>query len=171
MRAANGRPSIYSEAIADDICARLSVGESLRSICLSEHLPHISTVMRWLARDEGFREQYTRAREVQAEYLIDEIIEISDDGTNDYVAKRDAEGEIVGWRENGEWSNRSRLRVDARKWAASKLAPKKYGDKSQVEHTGAVGSYDLTKMPERELRQLERILTGAPVSDGNTSRD
>lgn len=166
-----GRPSIYSETLSEEICARLAVGESLRSICLCENMPGLRTVMRWLDRDEGFRQQYARAREVQAEYLVDEIIEISDDGTNDYVARRDAENAIVGWRENGEVVNRSRLRVDARKWAASKLAPKKYGDKSQVEHTGAVGSYDLTKMPERELRQLERILTGVPSLGGDQTRD
>jgi hypothetical protein len=66
---------------------------------------------------EPFGQQHARAREAQAEHLVDEIIEIADDGTNDYMEQRDAEREIIGWRENGEYIQRSRLRVDARKWA------------------------------------------------------
>ena len=96
--------------------------------------------MRWLAKEPAFQNQYARAREIQAEYHFEELIEIADDGTNDYVAKRDASGAIVGWRENGEWVNRSRLRVDTRKWAMSKMAPKKYGDKSAIEHSGPGGA-------------------------------
>lgn len=124
-----GRHSDYTDEIAETICARMAVGESIRGICRDEAMPHVSTVMRWLGQNQAFRELYSRARELQAEYLLDEMVEIADDGTNDYVAKRDAEGEIIGWRENGEFVQRSRLRVDARKWAIAKLAPRKYGDK------------------------------------------
>jgi hypothetical protein len=134
-----GRPSRYSAKLVELICGRLASGESLRSICRDEELPHMATVMNWLGKESTFREQYALAREVQAEYLVDEIVEIADDGVNDYMEKRDAEGKIIGWRENGEFIQRSRLRVDARKWAASKLAPKKYGDKIQNEHAGPDG--------------------------------
>lgn len=131
-----GRPSLYSQALCDTICGRLAIGESLRSICRDEAMPGMSTLMVWLARNAEFREQYAQARELQAEYLVDEIIEIADDGTNDYMVAKDAEEEITGWRANGEHLQRSRLRVDARKWAASKMAPKKYGDRSTTEHIG-----------------------------------
>jgi hypothetical protein len=102
-------------------------------------MPSVTSVMRWLAKEPGFREQHALAREAQAEYRVDEIIEIADDGTNDYMAIRDAAAEIVGWRENGEYIQRSRRRVDARKWAASKMAPKKYGERVTNEHFGPNG--------------------------------
>jgi len=95
-------------------------------------------VFRWLASDEAFREMYARAREAQADTLFDEILDIADDARNDWMEKRSAEGEQVGWQENGEAIRRSQLRIDARKWMAGKLRPKKYGDKLDVEHGGAV---------------------------------
>jgi hypothetical protein len=134
-----GRPTDFTEEIAELICERLASGESLRAICRDADMPNIRAVMRWLSKNPEFRQQYALAREVQAEFHLDEIVEIADDGTNDYMAIRDSEGEITGWRENGEYIQRSRLRVDARKWAASKLAPKKYGDKQVHEHGGPDG--------------------------------
>ena len=138
-RPGEGAPSTYTPEIADEICERLSVGENIRAICNNDGMPHVATVFRWLEKHQEFRELYARAREAQAEYLFDEIIEIADDGTNDYVAQKDAENAILGWRENGEVLQRSRLRVDARKWAAAKLAPKKYGERQEHIHKGPNG--------------------------------
>lgn len=132
-------PNAFTEELGEAICARLSAGESLRAICRDQDMPSVTSVMRWLSADVKFREQYALAREAQAEYLVDEIIEIADDGTNDYMEKRNADGSLVGWTENGEHIQRSRLRVDTRKWAASKMAPKKYGDKQVHEHGGPNG--------------------------------
>jgi hypothetical protein len=129
-RPATRRPSAYSEQVANMICDRLANGESLRSICREDGTPSMSSVMRWLRENEIFRQQYTSAREDQADYLFDEIIEIADDGSNDWMER---EGKEVL---NAEHINRSRLRVDARKWAASKMAPKKYGDKVTQIHEG-----------------------------------
>jgi hypothetical protein len=126
-----GRPKIeFTQEMADRICDRLAIGRSLRSVCADEDTIGITTCLKWLRQHEAFAAQYARAREIQAEYLVDEIIEIADDGTNDYMAVRDREGAIIGWRENGEFVNRSKLRIDARKWQAAKMLPKKYGDKS-----------------------------------------
>ncbi len=100
-------------------------------------MPSASTVCRWLGQHEAFREQYARAREAQADTLFDEILEIADDGTNDYVIRK-GEGEDVE-RVDHDHIARSRLRVDARKWMASKLQPKKYGDKVQQELSGPDG--------------------------------
>jgi hypothetical protein len=114
-----GRPSAFTQEIADEICERLSKGESLRSICLGERddfMPGQTTVYRWLDENEAFRKQYTHARELQAEALADEIINIADGGTQGGV-------------EDAVTVSRDKLRVEARKWAASKLLPKKYGDK------------------------------------------
>ena len=86
-------------------------------------MPNKATVFRWLRGNEAFRDQYVRAKEAQAEALADEIVDIADDGHNDWMKRR--YGEDERWVENGEAIQRSRLRVDARKWVASKLLPKK----------------------------------------------
>lgn len=115
-----GRPSSYSADMALYICEQLVTGRSLRSICAEDDVPDATTVFRWLDSVESFRSQYARAREIQASVLAAETIEIADAATNeDY--------------------NTARLRVDARKWYASKLAPKVYGDKVTTEVTGADG--------------------------------
>lgn len=93
--------------------------------------------------------------------MADEILEISDDGSNDWMERLGKEGEPAGWQLNGEHVQRSRLRVDTRKWILSKLAPKRYGDKLQ--HTGDGGGPirvrpDLSKLTDEELDALERIL-------------
>lgn len=131
-----GRPSKFTQAIADTICQRLAEGESLRTICETNGIPHAATVLRWLGEEDkaAFREQYMRAREAQADLYAEEIIQIADDGSNDtYITDN---GPAV----NHDVIARSRLRVDARKWYASKLAPKKYGDKVDLTHANPDGS-------------------------------
>jgi hypothetical protein len=111
------------------ICERISNGESLRQICDGDDMPAASTVFLWLSADSAFSEQYARAREAQADAIFDEILLIADDGRNDWMERKNEEDANMGWREN-----RSRLRIDARKWMAGKLRPKKYGDKIELEH-------------------------------------
>lgn len=128
------RPSDFTQETADIICERIAEGQSLRSICLADDMPAMRTVFNWLAKSEAFVQQYTRARDAQADALADEIVDIADDGSRDYA--KDADGrEVV----DHDHIARSRLRVDARKWIASKLKPKKYGDKLSTELTGADG--------------------------------
>lgn len=122
------RPTKYTNKIADEICERLADGESLRAICESEEMPGRATVFRWLASNQTFQDQYARAREAQADALFDEILQIADDGRNDSYT--DSEGNV---RTDQDVIARSRLRVDSRKWMASKLRPKVYGDKIQQE--------------------------------------
>lgn len=100
-------------------------------------MPDKATVFRWLVANEPFRDQYTLAREAQADTLFDEMLEIADDGSADYkLTNRDGGPDVVV---DSEHIQRSRLRVDTRKWQASKLAPKKYGDKLDLNHGGEVG--------------------------------
>ncbi len=127
-----GRSSTYSEDITDVICERIAIGESLRLICQSEEMPALSTVFKWLNQHKEFSDQYARAREEQAECLVDEINEIADDGRNDWMEKYSKNDKQIGWILNGEAVARSRLRIDARKWQASKLKPKKYGEKLEL---------------------------------------
>jgi hypothetical protein len=153
-----GRPSDYSDAIADEICEKLSKGASLLTICDDEGMPHPRTVYRWLANDknEDFRHKYAHAREAQADRYAYEIIQIADDGRND--TQLDEDGNL---RVDHDHIARSRLRVDARKWYASKLAPKKYGDKLQTELSGPDGGpipISAAKLSDDELAAF--VVTG-----------
>jgi hypothetical protein len=114
-----GRPSSYTQEMADRICERLALGESLRSICRDDDMPSWPCISNWLKKYPEFAAQYARAREDQAEAHADRIIEIADD--------------------EGIDPNHKRIMVDARKWVASKLKPKRYGEKLDVEHAGNVG--------------------------------
>jgi len=125
------RPSEYTQEIADKICDRLVEWESLRSICIDENMPHRWTVLRWVARDENFCNQYTRAREHWVEWLVEEIFDIADDSSQDYEIYIDKDGNEQK-RLNSEHVQRSRLRVDTRKWYVWKVKPKKYGDKLAI---------------------------------------
>ena len=102
-------------------------------------MPDEATVFRWLSAEQynDFRNQYIRAREAQADSLVDDILSIADDARNDWM-KRNGEN-ATGYQENSEVLRRSAIRIDARKWLAGKMAPKKYGDKQQLEHSGPDG--------------------------------
>ena len=146
---ANGRPSSYSEEIADRICDGLADARSLRSICLEEGMPHQSTVFRWLAdeRYASFRDRYARAREAQADALFDEMLDIADDGSNDWIELKRDDGSTDTVLDH-EHVQRSKLRIEARKWMASKLRPKVYGDKLDL------SSSDGTMTPQAPIYNI-----------------
>jgi len=130
-----GRPSDYSEETAAEICGRLASGESLVKICRDDHMPSTVTVYRWLGVNEAFRNIYASAREDQADTFADEIQQIADEPMIGKKTTTKANGDVETV--EGDMIEHRRLRVDARKWIASKLKPKKYGDR--LEHTGAGG--------------------------------
>lgn len=130
-----GRPSSFTQEKADAICVKLAAGQSLRSICEAGDMPDRTTVFRWLRDSEAFRIQYTCAREDQAEAIFDEMLEIADDGEFDYETKTRDDGseyEAV----NHDHIQRSKLRIEARKWVLGKMAPKKYGERIDLNHGG-----------------------------------
>lgn len=129
-----GRPSTYTKAVADEICDRLAQGESLRSICKDDHMPKRDTVVKWVLDDRGpgFAGRYTQARELGLDTIADEVFEIADDGSNDWMEKRNQDGSS-SWAINGEALGRSRLRFDARRWYLSKLAPKRFGERVAID--------------------------------------
>jgi hypothetical protein len=124
----------FSRKLFNTICEQIAEGKSLREICKAKGMPHRSNVFRWIDDDPTLRDQYVRAREAQADLYADEIIEIADDGSRDYSIGENGETIV-----DHDVIARARLRVDARKWKASKLAPKKYGDKLLNEHSGPDG--------------------------------
>lgn len=118
-----GRPTKYTEELAATILTRIAEGESLRSITKEEAMPSHATVYLWLLQKPEFSDKYARARDEQAETLADEILAIADEPpaevTDDKGISRTDSGWVT-WQKN---------RVDARKWVAAKLKPKKYGDR------------------------------------------
>lgn len=150
-----GRPSSYTPWKAKAICIRLMMGESLRSICARKRYPTKMSVLRWLQCNDGFRSQYTKAREIQQEHYLDEMFEIADDASNDYMERTGKGGECAGYQMNGEYVQRSRLRIDTRKWVMERMAAKKYGNKQQIEHSGQIKYDNITDAElEQKLSQL-----------------
>lgn len=124
------RPTIYSEELALEICEQIAQGNSLRSICERDDMPAISSVLLWVTKHTKFSEQYARAREAQADYYADELIEIAD------TVLKDNEGKVF---DDPTAVARAKLRIETRKWVASKLKSKSYGDKVTQEITGKDG--------------------------------
>jgi len=104
-----GRPSIYTDEIADTICERLINGESLRAICADEAMPSRATVLRWQEADHAFEAKCARARALQADFMDDLILDTALSCT---PASAPAD----------------RVKIAAFQWRASKLSPKKYGE-------------------------------------------
>jgi len=134
-----GRPTDYTNEIALQICERIADGQSLRKICRDEEMPDKATVLRWLACEDraDFRALYAKARELQADSYVDDVVDIADTPieATTTVEKEVAVDKVLQpttETRTADAVDRSRLRIDARKWAASKLAPKKYGNKLEL---------------------------------------
>jgi hypothetical protein len=129
-----GRPTRYTEEIALSICAHLAQGKTLLNICAAdESLPDHSTIRAWAATDfKGFYSRYARAREIGLDAMAEQLFEIADDGRKDYVERVVEGGRTIPVPDH-EHIARSKLRIEARKWYLSKLAPKRYGDRVEVQ--------------------------------------
>lgn len=153
-----GRPSGYTQELADRICELLACGQSMRTVCKDEQLPSMQTVFSWLRKFPEFLEQYTRAKQEAADALVEEMIDICDDGTNDWMEVFDKDGECIGYKVNGEHVQRSRLRVETRKWIAAKLKPKLYGDKVALDHGVQEGDPLLALMGQMAGKVLKPVV-------------
>lgn len=155
-----GRPSIYSPALASEICSRIAEGESLRSICRDESMPSLASIFLWLSQKPDFSEQYTRAREEQADVHADAIVAIADE-TPEIEEVVDKHGNVVDLKLHSAYVQWQKNRIDARKWVASKLKPKKYGDRVQV-----AGDAESPLRVEAEVKAdklLEALITNAEL--------
>ena len=146
-----GRPSIYTPELATQICTHIADGKSLRTIGAMDGMPHQATIMAWLDGSKPeFSEQYARAHEAYADKLAEETLTIADDSSQDtYV---DADGNV---KTDTEAIQRSKLRVDTRKWLASKKAPRKYGDKVAI---GGADDLGPVQTVNREMTDAERAV-------------
>jgi hypothetical protein len=106
---------------------------SIVTLCKqNSHWPCYQTVYEWRIKVPSFGDMYLRAKQNQIELLVDQILDISDDSTHDTIIKSNTKGDEYE-SANSEWINRSKLRVDSRKWLAAKLAPRIYGEKKESE--------------------------------------
>lgn len=135
-----GRPTSYTRDLGDAICEGISRKTPLARLCdENDSMPSPRTVYRWLRTEDEFCQNYTRAKEDQADYLAEECLEIADSTEFEPQDKR--------------------IRVDIRKWLASKFQPKKYGDRifQETKHSGIIGMKDLSQMSDEELQaELEK---------------
>lgn len=132
------KPYPWTPEVEDELLNRIAKGESMVDICSDDWLPGQTTVYKRLADDAEFAKRYAHAREVQADTIFDEILQIADDARNDWMERRGEDD--AGWVANGEHIQRSRLRIDARKWMAGKLRPKVYGEKLDLTHANPDGT-------------------------------
>lgn len=125
-----GRPTLYTIEIAKEICAQIAETMfSLKTLCeRNPHWPKSQTIRDWRREKKEFSMMYAVAKEDQADLMVEQILEIADDVNKDTIIRTTKNGDEYECA-NNEWINRSRLKVDTRKWAAARLRPKAYGDK------------------------------------------
>jgi hypothetical protein len=145
-----GRPSDYTDELAEEICAQVSEGKSLTDICESESMPARRTVYRWLREKPDFHRLYDTAVMDRADIIGNEIIGIADDTSGDFIT--DDKGRTVVDHEN---INRSRLRVDARKFVASRLNPRKWGERTEIVGAGGAPLFDRDSLLTDDQRTFE----------------
>lgn len=130
-----GRPTEYTQQLADRICEELSLGFSIRTVCKPDEMPAISTFFRWMRENEEFQKQYARAKQEAADAMAEDILDIADDGTNDWMEAQRKDGSTY-YKPDYETIQRSKLRVETRKFLMAKMKPKRYGEKIDVTSDG-----------------------------------
>lgn len=146
-----GRPTSYNLKLGTRICDLVATHtEGLKHLCAQfDWMPVRDTINEWRWKHNEFAVMYTKAKLSQAELMAEDCIDIADDGTHDTILKTNNNGEEYEIA-NAEWINRSRLRVDTRKWIASKLLPRMYGEHNKIE--SLEGQNEALRAELRELR-------------------
>jgi len=150
------RPSDFTETIAQEICERIALGEPVRQIALLAQMPDERTIYRWLLKHSAFREMYARAKEAQADRLAEEVLEIADDATNDWIERQNERTGKTSIVHDTEAVQRSKLRIATRQWLIERYRPGKGEDKVTVEHSGEVKSTVTVLTEERRKLLAEK---------------
>ncbi len=153
-----GRPTKYTEEMAELICERVATHDmGLRRLTdMYDDMPDKVTINIWRRKHEKFRSQYAQAKCEQLEFLTEDILEIADDSRNDWMETL-GDDKPLGYKVNGDHIQRAKLRVDTRKWLASKLAPKIYGDRLAAQDNS----------PSETLSKIQALV--ADLNKTNTS--
>lgn len=152
-----------------DLLALIEGGMSLSDACRQDGMPARSIVYRFIEANAEFRDKYARAATARADLIFEEMLDIADDGSNDWMARTNADGSMGDAVLNGEHVQRSRLRIDARKWMLSKMNPKKYGEKIAIGGAAdmpPIQTIDPSKLSTAALTELLGAFTDAtPETD------
>jgi len=111
-----GRPTKYNDELADRMMIEIASGTSVRRLCDElDWTPDQKTFYTWMFKHPEFLQKYEQAKAAQAQWAAELIEEIADNATTETIQV-------------------DKLRADVRKWTASRLLPKKYGDKQVIDH-------------------------------------
>jgi hypothetical protein len=154
-----GRPPKYSDSLGQVILELIKEGESIRNISRRKDMPSRPTIYSWINDlDHPFSSQYARAREIGYLKMAEELLDIADDGANDFYDKELDSGKTIQVVDH-EHIQRSRLRVDTRKWILSKMLPKIYGDKVTAQVSGPEGGpVEVKDVTPVSVRQEARVI-------------
>lgn len=148
-----------TSAVRNRVLERLAEGRSLRAICRDADVPVTPAAVRKVVKAEpAFGIQYARARDRGLDAMADELLDIADDASRDWVQKVNRDG-TVRWVLNHEHIQRCRLRCDTIKWYLSKLAPKRYGKRIKQKVTSPNKS--LGGLSQEQLLRLAKLLRAA----------
>lgn len=139
----------YTEEIGSAICERISKGESIVKICSSPDMPNPSSVYKWLAAFPAFAESYAHARERQADYYFEQMVDIATTPFIGETSEYDGDANLVKVTTKDMIEHR-RLQIETLKWVSSKLRPKKYGDKLEVDANLKVSLAPIINLGEKD---------------------
>jgi hypothetical protein len=120
----------FSDELLSEMLEQVASGESLNQVCKKAGMPTRKTFYKWVADDESVRNRYEAALSIRADWVFDQIIEIADEPVGSTMGGGTDAGAVA----------KQKLQVDARKWVLSKMEPKKYGDRTQVDQNLTVRS-------------------------------
>lgn len=140
-----GRPSLYTEELAERICDLIAEDWSLRQIGARDDMPDFATIVRWCGKNEDFAAKCARAREAQADFVVGQAADLE---------TKVLSGEVP--------SDAARVVLSSRQWRASKLAPKRYGDKQTIAHEGEVGVKHSGLTPAERIAKLAEMAKAHP---------
>lgn len=129
-----GRPTTYTQELADKICEELALGKSIRTVCEPEGMPAVKTIFNWFRTYPEFLQQYTRAKEESADALAEDTLYIADTQQIGQTRTLKADGTVEVKEE--DMLGHRKLQIETRKWLMAKMKPKKYGEKLDVTSGG-----------------------------------
>lgn len=124
----------YDPVLAEKILDRLAATGSLRRVCAELHVSRNSIIPWVVDNTNGFGDAYARAKDQGIDMLVEETLDIADDGSNDYMKGKD------GPQLDSEHIQRSKIRVETRRWLAERMAPRRYGLKQGLDVTNSDGT-------------------------------
>jgi len=151
--------------VEDEICRRLSEGETLRAICRDEEMPPWRSVYDWISQDEGFAARFARAREVGADAIAEDILSIAD---TPQMGEETEESETGMRVKRADMLGHRKLQIETRLKLLAKWCPKKYGDKAALELTGADGGPVQITDTERAAKIAAILAAAKARRDGDT---